>query len=122
MRNLLPKAFASKEKELPLKYCRFQIFFMKTIQSKITYVEKASRVEMLYRIVWAIIAGIVLAIFAIVAGLADIIQFFYILIYGKRQKGIFDFVKAVEIQRFRLTVYLTFVTDERPPIVPEMNV
>ena len=95
---------------------------MKTIQHKITYVEKASRVEMLIRIVWGIIAGIVLVIFAFVAALATFIHFLYILIYGKRQKEIFQFVKAVEVQRFRLSLYLTFVTDERPPIVPEMNV
>ncbi len=95
---------------------------MKTVQHKIVFAEKASRVEMLYRIVWGIIAGIVLYIFALIAGLAFFIHFFYILIYGKRQKGIFDFVKVVEVQRFRLLMYLTFETDERPPIVPEMNV
>lgn len=95
---------------------------MKTIQHKITYVEKASRVEILVRIVWAILGEIVLFIFSLVAILAVIIQFFYVLIYGKRQKGLFDFMKAVEVQRFRLVLYLTFVTDERPPIIPEMNV
>lgn len=95
---------------------------MKTIQHKISYVEEASRVEILVRIVWAILGGIVLFIFNLIAILAVIIQFFYVLIYGKRQKGIFDFMKAVEVQRFRLVLYLTFVTDERPPIIPEMNV
>lgn len=95
---------------------------MKSIQQKILYAEKASRVEMLYRIVWAIIAGIVLAVFSFVACLAIFIHFFFILIYGKKHKGIFDFVKVVQVQRFRLSMYLTFETDERPPIVPEMNV
>jgi hypothetical protein len=95
---------------------------MKTIQSKISYAEKASRIEMLYRIVWAIIGGIVLAIFGIIAGLATIVHFFYILIYKKRNKGIFEFVRAIVVQRFRLSSYLMFLTDERPPLVPEMEV
>jgi len=95
---------------------------MKTIQSKISYTEKASRIEMLYRIVWAIIGGIVLAIFGIIAGLATIIHFFYILIYKKRSRGVFEFVRAVVVQRFRLTSYLIFLTDERPPLVPETEV
>ena len=95
---------------------------MKTVQHKITYVEKASRTEILFRIVWGIIAGIVLFIFGMVAFLALIIQFFYVLIYGKRQRGLFDFIKIVGVQRFRLSLYLTFVTDERPPLVPETNV
>jgi len=95
---------------------------MKSVQHKILFVEKASRIEMLYRIVWAIIAGIVLWVFALVAVVAMVIQFLYILIYKKRQKELFNFVKVVEVQRFRLSLYLTFVTDERPPIVPEMNV
>jgi len=95
---------------------------MKTVQHKITYVEKAPRVEMLFRIVWAIIAGIVLVIFSFIALLASVLQFLYILVYGKRQRGLFDFVKVVEVQQFRLKLYLAFVTDERPPIFPEMNV
>lgn len=95
---------------------------MKTIQHKIIFTEKASRIEMLYRIVWAIFAGIVLVIFSFLAALAIFIHFLYILIYARRNKGIFDFVKVVEVQRFRLSLYLTFETDEKPPIVPEMNV
>jgi hypothetical protein len=95
---------------------------MKTIQQKIIFTEKATRVEMLYRIVWGILAGIVLFIFSLIAALAIFIHFFYILVYAKRHKGIFDFVKIIEVQRFRLSMYLTFETDERPPIVPEMNV
>jgi len=95
---------------------------MKTIQAKIIYTEKASRIEMLYRIVWGIIGGIVLWIFGLIAGLASILHFFYILIYKKRHKGIFELVRAVYVQYFRLSSYLIFLTDERPPLVPEMNV
>jgi len=95
---------------------------MKTIQQKVIYAEKASRFEMLVRILWAILGGIVLFVFEIISLLASIIHFFYILVYGKRHKEIVNFVKAVEIQRFRLSLYLSFVTDERPPIVPEMDV
>lgn len=95
---------------------------MKTIQQKILYTEKATRIEMLYRLVWAIVAGIVLYIFALIASLVTFIHFFYILVYARRHKAIFDFVKVVEIQAFRLGNYLMFLTDERPPIIPEMNV
>jgi len=122
MKNLLTKELKLKEKALQLKYREGKLFSMKTIQQKIIYVEKASRIEMLFRIIWGIVAGIVLGIFSLIAIFAIVIHFFYILIYGKRQRGIFDLVKAIEVQRFRLVFYLTFETDERPPIVPEMNV
>jgi len=95
---------------------------MKTVQAKITYVEKARRIEMLFRIVWGIIAGIVLCIFALVSILVLFFHFFYILIYARRNRAMHDFVKAVQVQSFRLICYLSFLTDERPPIVPEMNV
>lgn len=95
---------------------------MKTIQHKIIFTEKASRIEMLYRIVWAIFAGIVLWVFSLVAVIAWVIQFFYILVYKKRNMSLNNFLKIVVVQRYRLNAYLFFLTDERPPIVPEMNV
>lgn len=95
---------------------------MKTIQHKIVSAEKASRIEMLYRLVWAILAGIVLWVFSLIAVIAWVIQFFFILIYKKRNMSLNNFLKLVVVQRYRLTAYLFFLTDERPPIVPEMNV
>jgi hypothetical protein len=95
---------------------------MKTVQAKVVFTEKATRIEMLYRIVWGIVGLIVLWIFAMIASLMSIIHFFYILIYKKRHRTIFEFVRAVYIQYFRLASYLIFLTDERPPLVPQMDV
>jgi len=95
---------------------------MKTVLTKVNFVEKSRRIEMLYRLVWAIIAGLVLYVFALVALIVLVVQFFYILIYARRHKGLFDFLKAVYVQTFRLNSYLAFLTDERPPLVPQMDV
>jgi len=93
---------------------------MKSVLAKVSFSEKASRVELLVRIVWAILAGIVLFIFGIISGIAWIVQIVYILVTGRRHKSLQGLIKSVTIQEFRLRSYLMLLTDERPPIVPEM--
>ena len=92
---------------------------MKSVMADVKFLPKATRVELLVRIVWGIVAGIVLAIFSIVAGILWIVQILHILVYARRHKGMQAFIKSVVVQRFKLEAYLLLLTDERPPIVPE---
>jgi hypothetical protein len=92
---------------------------MKTVDAKVSFNPKAPRIELLVRIVWGILAGIVLMIFSFVAAILLFVQVFHILFLGRRHKGMHAFIKTVAIQRFRLSAYLTLLTDERPPIIPE---
>lgn len=93
---------------------------MKTVAADVKYLPRSPRIELLVRIVWGIVAGIVLLVFGFVSGIVWIVQIFHILIYARRHKGMQSFIKAVAVQRFRLSAYLLLLTDERPPIIPEM--
>ena len=92
---------------------------MKTVKSQISYKEKASRLELFVRIIYAIPIVIVLWIFSFLAGLAQLILWFHILILGRRHKALGNFIKAYVTYVFRARAYLDLVTDERPPIIPE---
>jgi hypothetical protein len=97
------------------------IDFMKTVRAEIKFGAKASRLELLIRIVWGLLAGLVLFVFAILAIVALFIQWFYILFLGKRHAGLHSWIKTFVVQRFLLTAYLNLLTDERPPIIPKMQ-
>ena len=92
---------------------------MKTVDTKVVFNSRATRTELLVRIIWGIVAGIVLFIFSIVSGIVFVIQILHVLIYARRHKGMQSFIKTVVVQRFRLSAYLMLLTDERPPIIPE---
>jgi len=92
---------------------------MKSVSADVKFNARATRVELLVRIIWGLAAGIVLAIFSFVALIIWIIQIFYILIYARRHKGMQSFIKTVVIARYRLETYIFLLTDERPPIIPE---
>jgi len=92
---------------------------MKTVDARVSFNQRAPRVELLVRIIWGIVAGIVLAVFSIAAAIVLFVQFFHILILGRRHKDMQAFIKTVIIQRYKLSAYLYLLTDERPPIIPE---
>lgn len=92
---------------------------METVKITVKSEEKASRLELLVRFVWGIIGGIVLGIIGIFAALAVFIQWFHILLLGKRNAGLAKFVNAYQVTHTQLQFYLMLATDERPPLVPE---
>ena len=92
---------------------------MKTVKSKITYTEKASRLELFVRIIYMIPIMIVLWIFGIIAAVVFIVEWLHILILGKRHKSLGKFLETYVTYVFKVNVYLNLVTDERPPIIPE---
>lgn len=92
---------------------------MKTVTISVKSSEKASRLELFIRIVWTILCSIVLGIVGIFAIIAMVLQWFHILILGKRQMQLNKFATNWMVALANLTFYKNLSTDERPPLVPE---
>lgn len=84
-----------------------------------SYIEPSSRAELFIRIVYVFVLGIIIEAWGIVAGLAQIFQFFYILIYARKHKAAFDFIVGFFRFYFNVTAYTYLLTDERPPITSD---
>jgi hypothetical protein len=92
---------------------------MKTVKISVTSLDKASRVELFVRILWAIVSGIVLWFFSILACVCLIVQWFYILITGKRHKTLNKVLRVYLYYRTKMAAYIMMLTEERSPILPE---
>jgi fucose permease len=87
------------------------------IKLDIGYEEKASRLEVLIiRWLYAIVLYIVLYIWAMVAGIVWCIQGLHILILGRRNQSMHDFISGYLRFVTRVYGYLLLLTDARPPI------
>jgi hypothetical protein len=82
----------------------------------IEFQEPASRLELFVRIALLIVYGIVAYVWGFIAGLATIIQWFYILIKGKRSLRLWNFVLGYFRYSARVSSYSLLLTDKRPPI------
>ncbi|WP_321506235.1 DUF4389 domain-containing protein [uncultured Methanoregula sp.] len=82
------------------------------------YEHDASRLELLIRIVYWIIIGIILWVYGIIACICLIIQWFYILLFGKRSEGLSNFIKGYLEYMVHVLPYMYFMTDRRPDILP----
>jgi hypothetical protein len=83
-----------------------------------TYEHDASRLELLIRIVYWILIGIVLWIYGLIAFIALFIQWFHILILGRRNEGLSDFAKGYLEYLVHVMNYTYIMTDKRPEILP----
>lgn len=92
---------------------------MKTVTINVTSAEKASRWEVIVRLVWASLCAIVLLVVGIFAVIAIIIQLFYILAFGKRHMKLNRFATNWLSAFAALGFYKNYCTDERPPLVPQ---
>ena len=92
---------------------------MKTVKVAITGQNKASRLELFIRIVWFIVSAVVLWAFGIIMVICLVIQWFYILITGKRHKSLNDIIKSYIYYRTKMEAYGYLTTEERNPIFPE---
>ncbi len=72
------------------------------------------RFEALVRIVVGIISGIIIGLWGIVAQIAAILHWFYVLIFGKRSRRVAEFCHGWVHEVYRYTRYLVFHTNERP--------
>jgi hypothetical protein len=82
------------------------------------YEHDASRFELLVRIMYWIAIGIVSMVYGILAMICLFIQWFFILIFGKRQQSLSDFAKGYFEYTVSRMPYLYFMTDIRPKILP----
>ncbi len=87
------------------------------VKIDIEYEKKASRLEVLIiRWLYGFVLLIVLGVLAIVANIGIFIQWFHILILGRRNQGIHNFVAGFFRFYTRTYGYLLLLTDKRPPI------
>jgi hypothetical protein len=87
------------------------------IKIDVGYEEKASRLEaLIIRWLYAIVLGIIAEIWGIVAVLAIIGQWIVILITGKRNQGLHNFIDGFYRYYTRVYGYVMLLTDVRPPI------
>jgi len=83
-----------------------------------TFEHDASRFELLIRIVYWILIGIVLWIYGIIACICLFIQWFHILILGCRNESLSDFTKGYLEYMVHVMPYTYFMTDTRPEVMP----
>ena len=83
------------------------------------YEREASRLELFIRILYWIAIGIVLAIYRFFAGICMIVQWFVILILGRRSEGLSNFIKGYLEYTVHVMNYVYFMTDKRPEIIPK---
>ena len=72
------------------------------------------RKEILWRILVAIVSGVVLAVWKGLVFILAIINLIIVLIKNKRDKQIADFCEYWNTELYRYVRYLTFETNERP--------
>jgi hypothetical protein len=87
-------------------------------QQLFIYEHDASRLELLIRIVYWILIGIVLWIYGIIACICLFIQWFHILILGRRNEGLSNIAKGYLEYMIHVLPYTYFMTDKRPDVMP----
>ncbi|MFQ6088470.1 MAG: DUF4389 domain-containing protein [Candidatus Methanofastidiosia archaeon] len=89
------------------------------IKVELEYVESASRLQLFVRIVIAIVWGIIASIWGFFAEIAVIVQWFYVLIFGRRAQSLYKFTRGFFKFYLRYLGYVYILTDEIPPISGE---
>ena len=82
------------------------------------YEHDAGRLELLIRIVYWILIGIVAWIYGIIAFICLFIQWFHILILGRRNEGLSSIAKGYLEYLVHVMDYVYIMTDKRPDIFP----
>jgi hypothetical protein len=83
------------------------------------YEHDARRLELLIRIGYWIVIGIVAWVYGILAMICLFIQWFFILVMGRRQQGLSDFARGYFEYIVSRMPYMYFMTDTRPNILPD---
>jgi hypothetical protein len=80
--------------------------------------QPARRVELLVRILYWILIGIVLWVYGLIAGICLVIQWFVILILGRRNQDLSDFARGYLEYMVHVAPYIYIMTDRRPDVFP----
>ncbi len=83
------------------------------------YEHDAKRLELLIRIVYAFVILVVLMVYGVIAQICMFIQWFVILILGRRSEGLSNFIKGYLEYYVHVVGYVYWMTDDRPGIFPE---
>ena len=87
-------------------------------QQLFVYEHEASRLELLVRILYWILIGIVMWVYGIIAGFCLFIQWFCILILGRRNEALSNIAKGYLEYMIHVMSYTYFMTDKRPDVMP----
>jgi hypothetical protein len=91
----------------------------KPVSQLFLYEHDARRWELLVRIFYSIAIGIVMFVYGLIAGIVMIIQWFVILILGRRNEGLSDFIRGYLEYHVHVLSYTSWMTDKRPGIMPK---
>jgi hypothetical protein len=88
------------------------------ISQLFAFEQPARRVELLVRILYWILIGIVLWVYGLIAGICLVIQWFVILILGRRNQDLSDFARGYLEYMVHVAPYIYIMTDRRPDVFP----
>lgn len=74
----------------------------------------SERKETLFRIIVAIVSGIILAVWNILVRVLIVLNFIYTLFAGKRHKGMAELCEWWNTEAYKFMRYITFVSNIRP--------
>jgi len=86
------------------------------------YIEKASRLELIVRWFYGIIIGVVFYLWTIYISIIEFLQFFHILIFGRRGVRLYRSTRRYVAASTYVSAYLMFLTDARPELTPDLSV
>ena len=89
-----------------------------TKQQLFVFEQEACRLELLIRILYWILIGIVLWVYGIIAFICLFIQWFHILILGRRNEWLSNVAKGYLEYLVNVMSYTYIMTDTRPEIFP----
>lgn len=75
---------------------------------------KSERKEGWFRIIVAIISGIILKLWGVLIQFLAVINWLVVVISGKRNRGIAEFCEPWNSEMYKYVRYLTFVSNKRP--------
>lgn len=82
------------------------------------YEHDASRLELLVRILYWILIGVVMVVYGLIACICLIVQWICILILGSRVEGLSEIAKGYLEYYVHVMPYMYFMTDKRPDVMP----
>ena len=83
-----------------------------------TFEYDARRLELLIRIIYWILIGVVAWVYGIIAIICLFVQWFHILILGRRNQALSDIAKGYLEYMVHVMSYMYIMTDKRPDILP----
>ena len=92
---------------------------MQSVKIEINSAEKASRIEILVRLIYWIPIVIVQFVLSIISMIAILVNLITVIILGKRILPLTRFTSIAITYQAKASSYFALATDERPPIIPE---